>query len=118
MGRRLQKANDLYDEYYEIYFAFEGALDQVRSLMQEIDDTAKEKDMIEYNHKLNLLESRVVELKDMTDETDSAWAGYMNAFWSMATKLPRNVRAKIVLYSRHYYHFATICSTVNLPLII
>ena len=31
MGRRLQKANDLYDEYYEFYFAFEGALDQVRS---------------------------------------------------------------------------------------
>ena len=32
MGRRLQKANDLYDEYYEVYFAFEYALDQARSL--------------------------------------------------------------------------------------
>ena len=47
MGRRLQKANDLYDEYYEVYFAFEYALDQARSLMQEIDNNAKEKDIIE-----------------------------------------------------------------------
>ena len=99
MGRRLQKVNDLYDEYYEQYFAFEDMLDQARSLMQEIDDFAKEKDMIEYNHELNLLESRVVELKDMRDETDRAWVRYMNSFQSMATKLPRNVRAKIVLYS-------------------
>ena len=50
MGRRLQKANDLYDEYYEVYFAFEYALDQGRGLMQEIDNKAKEKDMIEYTH--------------------------------------------------------------------
>ena len=67
-------------------------LDQARSLMQEIDDFAKEKDMIEYNHELNLLESRVVELKDMRDETDRAWVRYMNAFWSMGTKLPRNIK--------------------------
>ena len=46
MGRRLQKVNDLYDEYYELYFAFEYMLDQARSLMQEIDDLAKEKVMI------------------------------------------------------------------------
>ena len=66
--------------------------------MQEIDDFAKEKDMIEYNHELNLLESRVVELKDMRDETDRAWVRYMNAFWSMATKLPRNI-IRLTYYS-------------------
>ena len=55
MGRRLQKVNDLYDEYYEQYFAFEDMLDQARSLMQEIDDFAKEKDMIEYNHELIII---------------------------------------------------------------
>ena len=34
-----------------MYFAFEYALDQARSLMQEIDNNAKEKDMIEYRLK-------------------------------------------------------------------
>ena len=54
MGRRLQKVNDLYDEYYELYFAFEYMLDQARSLMQEIDNLAKEKVMIEYDHTIIL----------------------------------------------------------------
>ena len=51
----MQKANELYEIYYEIYAQFKYELDEAKSLLHECEDNTKDNCMIEYTINLNLI---------------------------------------------------------------
>ena len=51
----MQKANELYEIYYEIYAQFKYELDEAKSLLHECEDNAKDNCMMEYTMNLNLI---------------------------------------------------------------
>ena len=55
MRRGRQKANELYETYYELYAHFKYDLDDAKGLLHECKDNAKDNCMMEYTMSLNLL---------------------------------------------------------------
>ena len=51
----MQKANELYATYEEVYFQFNYELEEAANLLQECKDNAKDNDMMEYTINLNIL---------------------------------------------------------------
>ena len=47
MGRAMQKVNDLYDSYYELYSMFEDDFENARGLYQECETNARKNCMID-----------------------------------------------------------------------
>ena len=62
----MQKANKLYEIYYEIYAQFKYKLDEAKSLLHECEDNTKDNCMIEYTMNLTLV------IKYQTNSSDKA----------------------------------------------